>query len=395
MARKSKKNNPQSQQNKPARKPASPALLIVRLCFTAAIATAAWLLFYALTQKPMVGCGPGSPCDRVMGSSWAYWLNVPVSAPALAVYIALLICSIAVASHRIDRAQRAWLFGFALSITVLAVASWFVYVQLAVIKSVCKYCTAAHALSFIGAILFLTKAPRPAALPTSRFIAFVAVGLIPFAALVAGQHFAPHKMNVVTLYKGTLKFDLREAPMVGSPDAKAFVVDLFDYTCPDCNEMHRLLAKARERMNNSFSIISIPCPLDANCNPRIQRTSPKHTNACEFARIGMAMRRVGSHQFEQYQDWFFAQPAIPKIDAARAQAESLAGQDALEKALADPWVAQMIDRAVTLYAQNGRDMKNFRIPQLIVGDTINFGPVRNLDDLINLLQNHLPKPAPM
>lgn len=395
MAHKSKKNKPQPQRNAPARKPASPALLLARLCFTAAIAIAAWLLFYTLTEKPMAGCGPGSPCDRVMGSSWAYWLDIPVSAPALAVYIALLVCSIAVASGRADRAQRAWFFGFALSITVLAVASWFVYLQGVVIKSICKYCTGAHALSFIGAILFITKAPRPATATTTRFIAFAAFGLLPFAALVAGQHLAPHKINVVALYKGNLKFDLREAPIVGSPDAKAFIVDLFDYTCPDCNEMHRLLSKARERMNNSFSIISIPCPLDANCNPQIKRTSPKHTNACEFARIGMAMRRVGSATFEQYQDWFFTQPAIPKLDAARAHAESLAGKDGLEKALSDPWVAKMIERGTALYGQNGRDTKNFRIPQLIVGDTINFGPVRNLDELVNLLENHLSKSSAM
>src|SRR5436189_6296642 len=122
MARKSTKNKTQPHQNAPVRRPVSPALLMARICFTAALAIAAWLLFYTLTQKPMAGCGPGSPCDRVMGSSWAYWLDVPVSAPALAVYIALLICSIAVASPRIDRAQRAWLFGLALSITVVAVS---------------------------------------------------------------------------------------------------------------------------------------------------------------------------------------------------------------------------------------------------------------------------------
>lgn len=395
MARKPKKNNPQTKQNAPARKPTSPALIVARLCFTAAIAIAAWLLFYTLTQKPMAGCGPGSPCDRVMGSSWAYWLDIPVSAPALIVYVALLICSFDITSRYADRAARAWMFGFIFSITVLTVATWFVYLQLGLIKSVCKYCTAAHALSAIGAILFLIKAPRPGTFTTSRFVAFAALGILPFIALVAGQHLAPHKINVVSLYKGTLKFDLREAPIVGSPEAKAFVVDLFDYTCPDCNEMHRLLTKARERMNNSFSIISIPCPLDANCNPQIKRTSPKHTNACEFARIGMAMRRVGSGTFEKYQDWFFTQPAIPKLDAARAHAESIAGKDALEKALADPWVAQMIERGTTLYGQNGRDTKNFRIPQLIVGDTINFGPVRNLDELINLLENHLSKSAPM
>jgi uncharacterized membrane protein len=391
MARKSKINK--TSQNTPARTPASGALWIARLCFAAAIGIAAWLLFYTLTEKPMAGCGPGSPCDRVMGSAWAYWLDIPVSAPALAVYVALLICSIAVASRRAERAQRAWLFGLALSITVIAVASWFVYLQVSVIKSVCKFCTAAHSLSFIGAILFLTKAPRPAAVRNSRIIAVAALGLIPFAALAAGQHFAPHKINVVTLYKGTLKFDLRDAPIVGSPDAKAFIVDLFDYTCPDCNELHRLLTTARQRMTNSFAIISLPSPLDANCNPQLKRTSPKHTNACEFARVGMAMRRVSSKTFEEYQDWFFTQPAIPKLEAARAKAESLAGKAEFDKALADPWVSETIKRGVTLYQENGRTMKNYRIPQLIVGDTINFGPVRNLDELINLLETHLPKSA--
>src|SRR5258705_13559799 len=130
-----KKHKHQSHPKTPAPRQSADLLIwSARVCFASASALAAWLLWYALTEKPMAGCGPGSPCDRVMGSSWAYWLNIPVSAPALAVYLTLLICSIAVPSRNSSRSQRAWIVGFICAITVLAVASWFVYLQLHVIK---------------------------------------------------------------------------------------------------------------------------------------------------------------------------------------------------------------------------------------------------------------------
>ena len=385
MARRHKKNKPQYHAPAPPRPKVSPAIWLARLCFAAAVGLAAWLLFYTLTEKPMAGCAPGSACDRVMGSAWAYWFNVPVSAPALAIYISLLICSIAIASRRATSAQRATTVGFILSIAVIAVAAWFIYLQLAVIKSVCKYCTAIHVIAVVGALLFLSKVPRP-----SRKLAFIVAGLLPVAALVAGQKFAPHRINVVTLYRGTLKFDLRDAPLIGSPDAKKFIVDVFDYTCPDCHAMHKHLTAARAQMTNSFSIICVPAPLDAKCNPRMRSTPPKHKDACEYARIGLAMRRISAEKFHDYQDWFFSQPSIPAFETARAKAESLATKDALDKALADPWVATTLKKSVDIYEQNGRETRNYRVPQLVVGEAINFGPVSSPDEIIRLVNQYLP-----
>jgi uncharacterized membrane protein len=392
MARKSKKNKQTARPTSPAppRAPASPLLWIARICFAGAAAVAMWLLFYALTEKPMAGCGPGSACDRVMGSAWAYWLEIPVSAPALAVYLTLLVCSIVVTSRRSNRVERAWAIGFVCSILLLFVASWFIYLQLHVIKSLCKFCATAHALSVIGAVLFLSKAPQPATTSRARKLAFVALALVPFAALIAGQELAPHKTNTVTLYRGALKFDLRDAPMIGSPEAKSFIVELFDYTCPDCHDMHAKLATARERMTNAFSIILVPCPLDANCNSHVRNTQPKHKNACEYARLGLALRRCGAKLFQQYDEWFFSRGSIPTLEAAREQAAALAGKESLEKALADPWVATTVQRGIFIYNENGRESKNYRIPEIIVGDTINFGPVRTVDELVRLLQEHLP-----
>ena len=362
-----------------------------RFCFAGAVAVAGWLLIYTLTEKPMAGCAPGSACDRVMGSAWAYWLNLPVSAPAIVVYFTLLVCSITVTSRKAKEMERAWTVGFVASILVLAVASWFIYLQLNVIHSLCKYCTSAHVLSLAGAILFLAKAPRPAAVSPSRKVALAFVGLLPFTALVLGQTMAPHKINVVKLYRGTLKYDVRDVPLIGNVDAKAFILDLFDYTCPDCFEMHSHLTEARAKLTNSFSIIALPCPLDATCNPRVRKTPPKHKNACDYAKLGLALRRCGSDLFQKYDEWFFAAESIPTLDAARDEARMLAGKEALDKALADPWVNATLNKGFALYEQNGRETKTYRIPQLVIGNTLNIGPVRNTDELLKLLQDHLPE----
>lgn len=395
MASKSKKNQQPHRPRSaaPARSGANQFIWAARFCFAAATLVAAYLLIYTLTEKPMAGCGPGSSCDRVMGSSWAYWLEIPVSAPALAVYATMFICSVAVASRRARNAERAWTLGFTGAVLILLIASWFIYLQVNVIKSLCKYCTTAHALSLFGSILFLAKAPRPATATQSRKIALAMFAVVPFAALVAGQQLAPHKINTVAVYNGAYKFDLREAPLIGNPDAKSFVVDLFDYTCPDCHQMHGHLTAARERMTNSFSIICIPCPLDSNCNPRVKVTPAKHKNACEYARIGLALRRCSSALFQQYDDWFFGQGSTPALDAAREKAATLAGKDRLEKALADPWVNATLQKGVSMYEQNGRESRMYRVPQLIVGDTINYGPMRNVDELIRFLENHLQNPS--
>lgn len=390
MSRKSKR--PQTPPAGAARKSTGAPIWIATLCFAGAAGVAAWLLLYSISQKPLAGCGPGSPCDRVMGSSWAYWLEIPVSAPALVAYVSLFLSSLMIASGS-ARSSKPWHVGFFFSVLVIAAASWFVYLQLGVIKSVCKFCTAAHLLSVTGSILFLLKAPKPALIqPRLRWgLGFAA--LVAFGSVVAGQKFAPHRTNIVSIYNGTLRFDVREAPILGSAENGRYMVSLFDYTCPDCHEMHALLKAARERLTNSFSIISLPVPLDANCNPGIRVTRDKHKDACEYARIGMAMRKAGADLFAKYDEWFFGhQGKIPTLEDARSQARTLAGPAAFEKALADPWVNEMIRQGISIYDKNGAATRSYRLPQIVVGDTVNIGPVANLDELLNLLQKRLPPP---
>lgn len=401
MSKKRNKSNPSKQETPaPAGSPKSSGLLPARACLAVSASVSAYLLWYAITKKPMAGCGPGSPCDKVMGSSWAYWLGLPVSAPALAAYLSLLACSFGVGSKRPKSASFAWSSAFFLGAMVVGSALWFTGVQLFILKTVCKFCSTAHFFSVVGIVLFLREAPflrfaqnrsgpSKVLIPRPPLARLALGGLLAVAALVAGQQLAPRKTNIVAIHKGGFTFNPVEMPLIGSPDTGHFLVSLFDYTCPDCHDMHHQLLAARERLGNQFTVISLPLPLDGKCNPMIRETRPHHAQACEYAKIGLAVRKVGQEAFAKYDQWFFGQRGLAKLDAARQKAVELGVQTNLDAALADPWVDKMIQTSVSIYATNGLATRSYRMPQLVLGDAINIGPVRALDDLVKLISVNL------
>ena len=346
----------------------------------------------------MAGCGPGSPCDRVMGSSWAYFLNVPVSAPALAAYLGLLISSAAVTSRKATTRNRAWNAAFCLGILVICSAVYFTWLQVGVVRSICKFCTSAHFLSVTGAILLLTQIPRPqfrdasgANLRLARPAMLAILALAGFGSLVAAQKWAPRKTNFLTVVQTGVNFDLREVPVLGNPSNQRYIVSLFDYTCPDCHDMHALLMDALKKFDGAFSIVALPMPLDSTCNPHIKVTKPKHIHSCDYARIGLCVRRCGEDFFQEYDSWFFAQAGVPPLEEATAYAEKLVGKAAFDKARAESWADQMIQTSIGIYENNGRWTHSYRLPQIIIGDNVNMGPVRDLNELVALLERKLPE----
>jgi uncharacterized membrane protein len=65
-------------------------LIWVRLLLLVAILGASYLAWVSLHNGPVAGCGPESGCSKVLQSRWAYWLDFPVSIPAVLVYLTLL-----------------------------------------------------------------------------------------------------------------------------------------------------------------------------------------------------------------------------------------------------------------------------------------------------------------
>jgi hypothetical protein len=169
------------------------------------------------------------------------------------------------------------------------------------------------------------------------------------------------------------------------------VVKLFDYTCHHCRELHHLLH--RYANSNEVTIISLPVPLDSSCNKLMTRTPPDHVNACEYARLGLAVFRADAGKFATFSDWIFAPARPPALPAARAYAESLVGQPGLATNLNHPAIDQQIQTNIGIYLTSSKLAKNGRMPQLIFQNAASIGSVSGFVQLQKIMAENLARPG--
>jgi hypothetical protein len=188
------------------------------------------------------------------------------------------------------------------------------------------------------------------------------------------------------LRDGEFRLNLGELPMIGSPSAPHVIVSLFDYTCHYCRDLHQILQQAHQRFPRQLGIVSLPMPLDANCNHLIRRTPQAHQQACDYARIGLAVWKSNPEVFEQFDNWVF-EPASPlPVERVRRYAEQLVGEQTLQKALQDDWVDRQIQTDIAIFQANNRATQSGRMPQLMVGSEISTGPLDRVEQLYRLLE---------
>lgn len=404
------------------RKHASPAaapnrqILAARLLLVIASVLSGYLAWGALSGETLAGCGPSSGCDKVLSSRWAYWLGIPVSVPALATYLGLLTGSFAIYGGRASMRRTAWLSIIMLSVMVTGVVFWFSGLQVFVLNSFCKFCFATHGAAFVAAALLLKNAPAvrvpskdPSGIPFRTVLNASLAGVVGLTVLAAGQMMvekagyrvkeiasgAPEQSKepqprVLSLHNGTIRLDLNEIPVIGSPSAPHVIVSLFDYTCHHCRDMHGLLMQAKARFTNQLAIASLPMPLDGNCNHLVKRTPPAHANACEYARLGLAVWRTDREAFEKFDSWVFdswkpSSPTAVPLDQVRQHAIELVGEEKLNLALADEWVNRQIQTNVAIYQANIREVGSGSMPQLILGQSVSVGALNRVDQLYKMI----------
>ena len=176
---------------------------------------------------------------------------------------------------------------------------------------------------------------------------------------------APHRL--LLLHGDAFTLDINDLPLLGSPQAPQVMVHLFDYSCHYCRQLHPTLTAACRKLSNDLAIICLPMPMDSNCNPVIRRRIPDHTNACEYAKIGLAVWRAQREKLPEFDDWVFAPPRPPTPAAVRAEAMRLVGSNAFERALSDPWIQQQLDLSIRLFSTNRARYKKGNLPQLMIG----------------------------
>jgi uncharacterized membrane protein len=361
----------------------------IRLCWAIAGLVSAFLAWGSLSGKYLPGCDASGDCALVLGSKWAYAFSVPVSILGLLVYASGLI---ALGKRELSCERRSAIAAISLLI-VLSVA-WFTILQVAVIGKLCPWCMGAHIAGVIGAVLALRnfEFSKIGALPIFASLAAVAVLAVaqrystPPAPLVHGSMAttteatnsspAPEPPRELALHGGEILLNLKDVPITGSPTAPYVLVSLFDYTCHVCRDLHGLLNQAYAVNSNKLAIVHLPNPLDAACNPSIKQTQQAHVNACEHAKIGLAVWQADKSKFDSFTDKFFIPPQPMSVEESKQLASGLVGGANLESKLNNQWSADLLGKASKVYKANNDKTRSSKMPQIILGPKIYAGIFR-------------------
>ncbi|MCX7871943.1 MAG: hypothetical protein N2487_01505 [Verrucomicrobiae bacterium] len=195
-----------------------------------------------------------------------------------------------------------------------------------------------------------------------------------------------NRVHRINISGAGFEFNLDEVPYIGSVEAPTKILSLFDYTYHYCREMHAHLMTIANVYSNKVGIISLPMPLDATCNPLMPRTPKAHINACEYAKIGLAIWRANRSLHPKFEKYVFDGQQAPSIENVRIFASNLIGSEALEKALSDPWVNNMIKLSSSIFATNVFYLGQSQMPQVIVGTNLISGYVQNAGVLVEELE---------
>jgi len=93
---------------------------------------------------------------------------------------------------------------------------------------------------------------------------------------------------------------------------------------------------------------------------------------------------------ERFNDWVFEPDEVPVLDSVSGYAGEIVGEEALGRAMNDPWVEKQLAQDIAIYEATYKRFGNGAMPQLIIGDNIVFGELENgMQDLENLLADIL------
>ncbi len=183
-----------------------------------------------------------------------------------------------------------------------------------------------------------------------------------------------------------IRLDTGEQPVLGHPGAEFVVVELFDYTCGRCRDLHRQLAAARTRYGSRLAVMVLPTPLSSECNSFVTDTDPEHRLACHYARLAMAVWRLDRTKFEAFHDWLLRPEGLPEWQSAVTRAAELVGGREL---LAAEFTGDPVRRALSSNAFLYRWSGGEALPKLLVGNGVLASGTRSADELSAELETRL------
>ena len=423
-------------------------LHVVRALLGSAMIITAYLALVTLTNGGGApGCGPDSGCDQVLTSSWAYWLGIPVSLPGLALYGVFLLSTFSLKKNQLEKARRSLNAQTLCAFSVLAAAIWFVGIQAFMIKAFCPYCCTAHALASVASVLFLANANSIGSKLSVKLNfttgAAAGAGLVGVIALIQftfpKEQPAPEIVNLAEnpapeVTQPTLKIEtIQDAPTPNEPnktvqpevviqppvkkrpvskplliprtnfkmettglptlgdlEATHRITCIFDYTCHHCRNLHGFIRELLVKYEGQLSSLMIPMPLDANCNRLMKKTQKDHINACEYAKLCLAVHQVAPEKYDAFDTWLFSDHTTVKtVPTVMEHAKQLVGAENLIEALQSAKLKEQLESNITAYETTSKMGRKSSMPQTIIGSQVVFGPPPNVEALDSILQQIL------
>jgi len=337
------------------------------------------------TGKLPPGCGSGSGCGTVLGSSWSAFYGVPVAWGAVAVY-ALLAFGI------FSRSTR--LVDLAASLVVGSVC-WFVGVQVFILKAFCLYCLADHAIGLLAAVM------GALACGGKQVNRWHGIGLAMTIAFALLQFTQPTKLYLLShdlsgdadeqtaegrrlaLLSGALKLELSRHPLTGSAEAEQVWAVMLDYACPHCRAVHHTLSTYVAKHPTRLAFVSLPTPIHPSCNPHIFEAPERFKDSCALARLSMGLFHLKPSAWAEYDAWLFETEAPRRLEDAQRQLRESHGIEP-EAASAHPLAARdLLMHLAAFGALPVNDPSERRVPVVLrPNKPIVLGPIEEIDALL-------------
>lgn len=186
---------------------------------------------------------------------------------------------------------------------------------------------------------------------------------------------APALKRELKFLDGTLKVDLYWEAILGSPEAEYVIVELLDYTCPHCREMHENIKLAANRYGDQLAIVVMPVPLELECNKQMPKTDPMHRGACRLSRLALSVAKADPSAFADFHNFLLAnKDDVPSYSEAVVRAFRLVNRTKLRELTKSDEIESRIQNYIKLFAalsaRKRTSDKPFGLPVQIVGNKV-------------------------
>ena len=204
----------------------------------------------------------------------------------------------------------------------------------------------------------------------------------------------PTQSRIINLLKGSLKLNVYDHPIIGSPEAKHIVVELISYDCPHCRHMYPMMEHALERYGDQVALVVLTVPMEKDCNRLVTDPAASHQGACTTSRLAVGISKVNPPSFVKFHEFLMSgsKDKPPAMEVTYPEAYVLADRDQLRELSQSQAVASQIDGYIDLFErlqkQNSSN-KNFGLPIQILGDHIISGSVQSEADMFKAWEDNL------